>query len=184
MARLAQRSPPSDDDESNERYPDSNLPVAPSHRAHRRVRHPASLSPPPELSYSSDKENHGGRTHGGAHQKDPKSRPTTMTTTTASTPGLRTPSSNSSTTPRAGRKRRFGDDDGDGETVPLASHLAHERELDEAVDTQYYDPDQSMEERRAVRKGLRDLARDLNGARELSDLLSTIPRTPADRCCF
>ena len=52
---------------------------------------------------------------------------------------------------------------GERDAAPLASQLAHERELDEAADVQFYDPDQDMEERRAVRKGLRDLTRDLNG---------------------
>lgn len=45
----------------------------------------------------------------------------------------------------------------------MDSQAIHQRELDEAADTQYYDPDQAPEERRAVRKALRDLTRDLNG---------------------
>ncbi|KAI9793725.1 MAG: nuclear protein [Peltula sp. TS41687] len=156
MARLAQINSPSIDDEGDGRqYPDST--TGPS-RPHRDL---ATLSPSsPEASDSSDKENHGRRNKGAAAQeKDPKSRPT-MTTTT---PGLRTPNSNPSTTPRAtaGRKRRFGESD----AMPSARDLAHERELAEVADTKYYDPDQDMEERRMVRKGFRDLTRELNESR-------------------
>lgn len=45
----------------------------------------------------------------------------------------------------------------------MSSQAVHQRELEEAADTQYYDPDQAPEERRAVRKALRDLTNDLNG---------------------
>ena len=45
----------------------------------------------------------------------------------------------------------------------MSSQAIHQWELEEAADTQYYDPDQAPEERRAVRKALRDLTRDLNG---------------------
>lgn len=44
-----------------------------------------------------------------------------------------------------------------------ASQAAHKRQLSEVNDTQYYDPDQDPEERRKVRKGLKDLATLLNG---------------------
>lgn len=155
MARLAQINSPSSEDEGDERrYPDSTGVLSTVSRRPRR--NLASLSPSPEASYSSDKENHGRRNAG--QEKDPKARTTTMTT-----PGLRTPNSNPSTTPRVavGRKRRFGDSD----AVPSARDLAHERELVEAADTKYYDPDQDMEERRIVRKGFRDLTRELNGGR-------------------
>jgi non-structural maintenance of chromosomes element 4 len=39
----------------------------------------------------------------------------------------------------------------------------HRRELDERVDKDFYDPDQDDEERRAVRKGMRELNKELNG---------------------
>lgn len=42
-------------------------------------------------------------------------------------------------------------------------HEIHKRKLREVHDTRFYDPDQDPEERRAVRKGLRDLATRLNG---------------------
>ncbi len=44
---------------------------------------------------------------------------------------------------------------------PPPSQSANDSTLDE--DTQFYDPDQDIEERRAVRKGFRDLTRQLNG---------------------
>lgn len=160
MARLAQVNSPSSDDEGEERrYPDSTGLSTFSRRPRRNL---ASLSPSPEASYSSDKENLQGRRN-GVQDKDPKSK------TAMATPGLRTPNSNVSTTPRAtaGRKRRFGDSDG----VPSARDFAHERELVEAADTQYYDPDQDMEQRRIVRKGFRDLTRELNGEGMTMNLL-------------
>lgn len=43
------------------------------------------------------------------------------------------------------------------------SQSAHMRRLQEVVDTDYYDPDQDIEERRAVRKNLRELTTNLNG---------------------
>ena len=45
----------------------------------------------------------------------------------------------------------------------LDSNTAHKHRLQQVNDTDVYDPDQNPEERRAVRKGLRDLARNLNG---------------------
>ncbi|KAI9822990.1 MAG: nuclear protein [Phylliscum demangeonii] len=75
---------------------------------------------------------------------------------------LRTPNTQRVNTLRAGKRRRIvADDDG----TQLASQVAHARELNVAADTQYYDPDQDMQERRAVRKGFRDLTRDLNESR-------------------
>ena len=46
---------------------------------------------------------------------------------------------------------------------PNASQAAYQKQLAQAEDTRYYDPNQSMEERRAVRKEYRELARDLTG---------------------
>lgn len=43
------------------------------------------------------------------------------------------------------------------------SQAVHRRRLRQINDTDYYDPDQDEEERRRVRKGLRDLTRELNG---------------------
>ncbi|KAI9825134.1 MAG: nuclear protein, partial [Thelocarpon impressellum] len=64
-------------------------------------------------------------------------------------------------TPQAGKRRRLAARD----ATPSATQAAHEQELEEVVDSQIYDPDQPMDERRAIRKGLRDLARSLNDSR-------------------
>lgn len=45
----------------------------------------------------------------------------------------------------------------------LPSQAAQEKATQEVNDTDFYDPDQNEEERRAVRKGLRELVKDLNG---------------------
>ncbi|WEW55949.1 hypothetical protein PRK78_001384 [Emydomyces testavorans] len=51
------------------------------------------------------------------------------------------------------------------ESALNVSQAAHRKRLEEVVDTQFYDPDQDPEERRAVRKGLRDLSTKLNDSR-------------------
>jgi hypothetical protein len=56
------------------------------------------------------------------------------------------------------KKRKLGD-----RSDALPSQAVHRKELEERVDKQFYDPDQDEEERRATRKGLRDLAKELNG---------------------
>lgn len=71
---------------------------------------------------------------------------------------LPTPVAAEDATPRMNKRRRLADQD-----ERLESQIIHERELELVADTEYYDPDQDMGERRAVRKGLRDLTRDLNG---------------------
>lgn len=57
-------------------------------------------------------------------------------------------------------KRRRVSEDNLG--VP-SSQAAHRRQLSEANDTEYYDPDQDPEERRRIRKEFKDLAALLNG---------------------
>lgn len=81
---------------------------------------------------------------------------------------------------RARRRREEGDEgdedenedgDGGGDGVNLkkdkgkgkATQALHERVIAEEGDKQFYDPDQKPEERRIVRKGLRELGRSLNG---------------------
>ncbi|KAL9006357.1 MAG: hypothetical protein Q9188_000893 [Gyalolechia gomerana] len=63
-------------------------------------------------------------------------------------------------TPRAAKRRKLGE-----RSVPNASQVAHETELQKLGHNQYYDPNQSMEERRAVRKGIRDLSKELTESR-------------------
>lgn len=79
---------------------------------------------------------------------------------TMTQPDLQTPKCNPMVTPRASKRRRLGEEQAAG-AVP--SQVAHERELEQICDTKYYDPDQKIEERRVVRKGIRDLARNMNG---------------------
>lgn len=74
-------------------------------------------------------------------------------------PEVPTPTSVDSDTSRANKRRRLGERD-----APNATQLAHQRQLEGAVDTRYYDPDQSIEERRVIRKGLRDLTKELHGS--------------------
>ena len=67
-------------------------------------------------------------------------------------------SSSSAASGSSNKKRKLGDRSHD-----LSSQAVHRRELDERVDRQYFDPDQDIEERRVNRKGMRDLAKELNG---------------------
>ena len=60
--------------------------------------------------------------------------------------------------PRGNKRRRLSE-----RSAPNASQMAHERELRELGNTQFYDPEQDMDERRAVRKGIRDLSKELTG---------------------
>ena len=64
-------------------------------------------------------------------------------------------------TDRSNKKRKLADRDVNN--APNATQVTHRQQLDDAADSRYYDPDQSMEERRAVRKEYRDLSRDLTG---------------------
>jgi hypothetical protein len=69
-----------------------------------------------------------------------------------------------SATPRTARrsKRRRIEEPSQQLPASFDSQMAHERELED-IDTQFYDPDQDPNERRAVRKAIRDLAKQLNG---------------------
>ena len=74
-------------------------------------------------------------------------------------PKMPTPSSVEPGTPHANKRRRLGERDAPNNV----SQAVFQRELDEVDDTKYYDPDQPIEERRIVRKGIRDLFRELAG---------------------
>ncbi|KAI4183815.1 MAG: hypothetical protein L6R41_005171 [Letrouitia leprolyta] len=146
MARLA-HLPVSDDDEYN------GDGAQPSHqRDSRRVTGITSLSPSPAASFSSDKENHTSttRTSRSVNVKAKSMLP-------PRTPGL---DLDEGGTPRAAKRRKLGE-----RGVPNASQAAHETELEKLGHSQYYDPNQSMEERRAVRKGIRDLSKELIDSR-------------------
>lgn len=111
-----------------------------------------SLSPSPAASFSSDKENHAA---------EPESaRQNNQRTGARSPQKMLTPISAEPPSPRSSKRRRLGERD-----APNPSQRAHQRELQETGNAQYYDPDQSMEERRAVRKEIRDLSKELNGER-------------------
>ena len=70
-----------------------------------------------------------------------------------------TPNSGDDEAPSSGKRRRLEDRGG----KPLASQSAHERRLGEEADKRYYDPEQNPDERRQVRREMRDLARDFAG---------------------
>lgn len=107
----------------------------------RRVTSETSASPS-----LSDKENQARSEDAGS--RGAKRKPTSGS---MSTPSLAASGSSI-------KKRKIGDGN---HTLP--SQAVHRRELEERVDKQFYDPDQDHEERRATRKGMRDLAKELNG---------------------
>ena len=114
------------------------------HRARGRV-DVASMSPSPTASFSSDKEN---RSIAGASARQ-KEKSASM-----APPQHPTPESSG----HPNKKRKLGQ----RENIN-ASQAAYQKQLAQAEDTRYYDPNQSIEERRIVRKEYRELARDLLG---------------------
>ena len=109
-----------------------------------------SLSPSPAASFSSDKENRQAQVDETLHDF----------TTAKNTSPSRVPMSSyaNDDLPRSSKKRKLGE-----RNATNASQTAHERQLAGVGDRRFYDPDQSMDERRAVRKDLRDLSRELTG---------------------
>lgn len=141
MARRANLSPP-DEDEDEQAV----------RRRPNRISTTGPLSPSPAASFSSDKENREAEAEPSGHiNGKSKAMPP---------PKLPSPNSAEPSSPKSNKRRRLCERD-----VPNASQIAHEKELERLGNTQYYDPDQSMEERRAVRKGIRDLSKELNGER-------------------
>lgn len=157
MARLANLSPSV---EQQDERPSRR--VGPS----RTPRRATSLSPSPAASFSSDKENREASPEMSRSGKNKARGPPASK--------LPTPASAEDSTPRTNKRRRLEDRD-----ARTGTQAVHERELEEVADTQYYDPDQDMDQRRAVRKGLRDLTRDLNG--RAGPLLGTATLKSADR---
>lgn len=106
-------------------------------------------SPSPAASFSSDKENRGvsatGTGKGKARSMAPPSK-------------LPTPDSAGPASERASKRRRISERD-----ALNATEAALEQRLDLAGDASVYDPDQSIEERRVIRKDYRDLSRELTG---------------------
>lgn len=135
MARLRESSSSEDADQLAE---SSSQPA-------RRVTSESSIRPSPAPSTSSDKENHhASRLQPKVDQR--RSGPVRMSV-----------QEEGSTPATGGKKRKLQD----ARTQP--SQTRHRRELEERVDKDFYDPDQDGEERRAVRKGMRDLGKELNG---------------------
>lgn len=128
--------------------------LQPTRQRHGRV-NLVSQSPSPAASFSSDKENQQVQADDTLPNMDrAKNMPP---------PRITTLNSANYDLPRSSRKRKLGE-----HSVPNASQTAHERELAEVGDLRFYDPDQSMDERRAVRKDFRDLSRELTGTRHVN----------------
>lgn len=146
MARLANPSPSHRDDEQD----DVQRTAATTRLRRTRVANQPSEPHSPASSFSSDKENQQAALD-SSRQEKAKSR-------AMPPPNLPIPNSVEPSSSRASKRRRLSERD-----VPNASQVAHERELRESGNFQFYDPDQAMDERRAVRKGLRDLTNELTG---------------------
>ncbi|KAL8843351.1 MAG: hypothetical protein Q9170_000209 [Blastenia crenularia] len=146
MARHANVSVSGDDEQ------DLDGAQTPRRQNSRRVNVDTSLSPSPGESFASDKENHvnTSRSRRLTNEKNKSMQP----------PRRPSHAPVENATPRAAKRRRLGERD-----VPNASQVVHEKELEKLGHGQFYDPNQSMEERRAVRKGIRDLSKELTDSR-------------------
>ncbi|KAL8678547.1 MAG: hypothetical protein Q9186_005092 [Xanthomendoza sp. 1 TL-2023] len=142
----------SDEEEEEEEESAPDGPQTSRGQNSRRVTNDQPLSPSPAASFSSDKENRNTTGPGSlsVHGKSKRMPP----------PKLPTPGSTENGTSRSAKRRRLGE-----RSVPNASQVAHENELGKLGNAQYYDPNQSMAERRAVRKGIRDLSKELTESR-------------------
>ena len=143
MARRANVSTGRDEDSGPQENAES------TRQTHERV-NMDSLSPSPAASFSSDKENRQGQ--------DDRTLSNNGKAKNMAPPSIPTPSSANFDSPRSSKKRKLGE-----RNAPNASQSAHERQLAKVGDRRFYDPDQSMDERRAVRKDFRDLSRELTG---------------------
>jgi hypothetical protein len=149
MARLARPEPSSDGEAA----------TTPRAESSRQAAVDSSISPSPVASFSSDKENRTRQSNASSKRKSSET----------GHPDSSTPATESSSA-TTNKRRRLTEQKG---KAPQ-SQTAHEKQLEEVNDTEFYDPDQNPEERRAVRKGLRDLTKDLNG--KLAAILYS-PRT-------
>jgi hypothetical protein len=115
-----------------------------------------SLSPSPAASFSSDKENRA---------VNQRTRNTNGKTTTMQPPSkIPTPNSGEPEVTRASKRRRLSERD-----APNAPDSSFTAEADMSGNSTVYDPDQNIDERRAIRKDYRDLSKELTG--ELLTLL-------------
>ncbi len=147
MARRARLSTPAEEKDEIER---TSYKGDSTRREQGRISNVASLSPSPTASFSSDKENRANVTS-SVYKSNGKSK-------AMPPPKLPTPTSAEPATPRASKRRKLAE-----RNVPIPSQMAHQQQLEALGDREYYDPDQSMEERRGIRKEIRDLSRELNG---------------------
>ncbi|KAL8828134.1 MAG: hypothetical protein Q9191_002764 [Dirinaria sp. TL-2023a] len=143
MARRAVLSSPEPSDaESDHESGDASV-----RRQTERVTNPEISSVSPAASFSSDKEN----------RSTARSRPSNGKSRAMPPPSkLPTPVLEEPTSGRASKRRRLSERD-----APNATQAAHQKRLEEAGDRSVYDPDQTIEERRAIRKEYRDLSREL-----------------------
>ena len=121
-----------------------------STRRSRSHAHVASLSPSPTASISSDKENRQAQAEGSRQEKG-KGR-------AIPSPQLPSPATGEEDAPRPNKRRKLSERE-----APNATQTAYQNHLAEIGDSRYYDPDQSMGERRALRKDFRDLSKELTG---------------------
>lgn len=75
-------------------------------------------------------------------------------------PQLPSPAPADHDVPRSNKRRKLSER---GAPALNATQTVHENRLAEVGDTQYYDPNQSIEERRAIRKDFRELSKELTG---------------------
>lgn len=156
MARLAQRS-------SEAEHDDELRPLQQSSAARRQGRRQAqattgALSPSPDVSFSSDKENRTAA-RAGQHQEQSKDK------TAAARSGLPTPPANPTNvvmSSRSNKRRRLGEHDTEQQSTQIDRSQCPKSELRDPQ--KYYDPDQPLEERRVLRKNLRELSRQLIGS--------------------
>lgn len=139
-----------------------DLTPASTRRASARTRTTATFSP--LSAEASDKENQGEYANA--------QKPATKSRGAMAASRLPTPTSGSRTTPRAQKRRRLGE-----HNVPMATQIPQVGEAGEFVDLEFYDPYQDAEQRRAVRKGLRDLHRELQGQYLYNEQLASVRLT-------
>lgn len=143
MARRANLSEAEEDADSRDETEAST-------RRSRTHVHVASLSPSPAASFSSDKENRQAQAEGSRQGKG-KGR-------AIPSPRLASPATGEEDAPRSNKRRKLSERE-----APNATQTAYRNHLAEIGDSRYYDPDQSMGERRALRKDFRDLSKELTG---------------------
>ena len=147
MARRAVLSSPEDSDHEEDTQNDDSR----TRRRQGRVDSPTELSPSPATSFSSDKEN---RVINPTRNANGKAR--------AMPPPSKVPTTNSAEAEatRASKRRRLSERD-----APDAPDASFAAAADQPANTSLYDPDQNINERRAIRKEYRDLSRVLTGRR-------------------